>query len=265
MKQKLIFMNYSKNNYKHKKSNELFASKTKKHPGANLDNYSKLFVQLGLVLSLIVVYVLIQSKTFKNEITMLDDSGRIDNYNPEQDVVYKIEPHKKKPVQKRIEANIIKKVDNGADIKETLIQVIDPDTPIEEPIFVGGIIDDPVDENDGVPFLILEDVPVFPGCKGTNEERKACFTKKIGKFVNRKFNTELAEQLGLTEGVQRIYTLFKIDKNGYIIDVQARAPHKSLRQEAIRVINLLPKMEPGKQRGNPVVVKYSLPIAFKIQ
>ncbi len=38
-----------------------------------------------------------------------------------------------------------------------------------------------------------------------------------------------------------------------------------MKDEAIRVINLLPKMEPGKQRGKPVKVKYSLPITFKVQ
>ena len=45
----------------------------------------------------------------------------------------------------------------------------------------------------------------------------------------------------------------------------ARAPHKRLQQEAIRVVKLLPKMIPGKQRGRPVGVKYSLPIAFKVE
>ena len=59
--------------------------------------------------------------------------------------------------------------------------------------------------------------------------------------------------------------MFKIDKNGNITNVQARAPHNRLRDEAIRVIKLLPKMIPGKQRGRPVGVKYSLPIAFKVE
>ena len=48
--------------------------KTKKHPKANLENYSKLFAQLGLVLSLVIVYVLIQSKTFNSELAILGSS-----------------------------------------------------------------------------------------------------------------------------------------------------------------------------------------------
>lgn len=264
MKPNLIFMNYSKNNHKHKKSTEPFVGNTKKYPRANLENYSKLFVQLGLVLSLIIVYVLIQSKTFSNEIAVLDDTGRIDNYNPEQDIVYKIEQPKKQPVQKKVELDIIKKVGNDIPVIEVLFKGQDPEAPVEAPTFI-DVRPEEVIYPDGIPIIFVEEAPLFPGCKGTNEERKACFAKKIGKFVNRKFDAGLAEQLGLTSGIQRIHTIFKIDKKGNIVDVQARAPHKSLQQEAIRVINLLPKMEPGKQSGNPVVVKYSLPIAFKIQ
>ena len=59
--------------------------------------------------------------------------------------------------------------------------------------------------------------------------------------------------------------MFKIDKNGDITDVQARAPHVRLQEEAIRVVKSLPKMIPGKQRGRAVGVNYSIPIAFKVE
>ena len=47
--------------------------------------------------------------------------------------------------------------------------------------------------------------------------------------------------------------------------VRSRAPHPRLEKEAARVINMLPKMKPGKQRGKPVIVPYSLPITFQVQ
>ena len=87
---------------------------------------------------------------------------------------------------------------------------------------------------------------------------------KIAKFVQRKFNTDLAGDLGLT-GRQRISVIFKIDKSGNVVGVRARAPHPRLEKEAQRVINLLPKMQPGKQRGKAVIVPYSLPIIFQVQ
>ena len=89
-------------------------------------------------------------------------------------------------------------------------------------------------------------------------------SQKITKFVQRKFNTKLAGNLGLS-GRQRIRVIFKIDKNGDVVGVRARAPHPMLVKEATRVVNLLPKMKPGKQRGKAVVVPYSLPIIFQVQ
>ena len=82
--------------------------------------------------------------------------------------------------------------------------------------------------------------------------------------MNRKFNTNLASDLGLS-GRQRILVFFKIDKSGNVTQIQARAPHPGLEKEAKRVVGLLPKMQPGKQRGKPVTVPYSLPILFQVQ
>lgn len=59
--------------------------------------------------------------------------------------------------------------------------------------------------------------------------------------------------------------LFKIDKNGEIVDIEARAPHKRLEIEAIKVVKKLPKMEPGKQRTRTVGVKYVLPISLHLE
>ena len=75
-------------------------------------------------------------------------------------------------------------------------------------------------------------------------------SEKITKFVGKKFNTDLASDLGLS-GRMRINVIFKIDKTGNVTSVRARAPHQGLAKEAERVINLLPKMKPSEQRGNP--------------
>jgi len=116
-----------------------------------------------------------------------------------------------------------------------------------------------------VPFAVIENVPIFPGCEsGNNAQKRDCMSEKITAFVQKKFNTDLAGDLGLS-GRQRISVIFKIDKNGNVTGVRSRAPHPSLEKEAARVINLLPKMKPGKQRGKAVIVPYSLPIVFQVQ
>jgi len=87
---------------------------------------------------------------------------------------------------------------------------------------------------------------------------------KVKEFVKKTFNTELASELGL-EGQQRIFVTFKIDKNGDVVNVRARAPHPKLEEEAVKVVKSLPHMTPGEQRGVPVGVLYGLPIIFQVE
>jgi periplasmic protein TonB len=116
-----------------------------------------------------------------------------------------------------------------------------------------------------VPFSVIENVPVYPGCeKGTNAKKRKCMSAKISKFVQRNFDTNISRNLGLFGG-QLIRVIFKIDTNGNVIGVRSRAAHSALEIEAIRVINLLPKMKPGLKNGKAVIVPYSLPITFQVQ
>ncbi len=116
-----------------------------------------------------------------------------------------------------------------------------------------------------IPDGYIEQVPIFPGCEKEigNNAKKKCMADKISRFVREKFNTQLASRLGLN-GRQRINVVFKIDKEGDVIDVRARASHGSLEEEAIRIISLLPKMTSGYQYGKAVTVPYSLPIVFQV-
>mgnify|MGYP003112476954 CR=1 FL=1 len=117
-----------------------------------------------------------------------------------------------------------------------------------------------------VPFAVIDQVPIYPGCEnlGNNEEQKKCMTSKISEFVGANFNTGLGKELKLV-GLKRVIVQFKIDKNGEIADARARAPHPELEKEALRVINSIPKMIPGQQKGKNVGVMYSLPIAFQVE
>ncbi len=236
----------------------------KKNPKANLENYSKLFMQLGLVLALFIVYLAIEKKTYDR---VIDDLGPVVlNIEDEEQTVEieQVKPPEPKtpppPTPDKIEV-----VEDEEEVEETVIESTETDE--DEAIEIEEIVDVEEEEDvmEDVPFAIIEDVPVYPGCKGSKEKLKACLQEKITKHVNRKFNSDLASDLGLSPGVKRIFVMFKIDKTGNITDVMARAPHKRLQEEAIRVVKLLPKMTPGKQRGRPVGVKYSLPIAFRVE
>ncbi|GHA47845.1 hypothetical protein GCM10007103_30970 [Salinimicrobium marinum] len=117
-----------------------------------------------------------------------------------------------------------------------------------------------------VPFAVVETVPIFPGCANEKSPAaiKSCTAQKITEMINQNFNTEIGGKLGLS-GINRVYVQFQIDHKGNIGNVNSRASHPALKQEAERVVKLLPKMTAGKQRGRPVNVIYSVPITFIVE
>ena len=122
------------------------------------------------------------------------------------------------------------------------------------------------EEIEEIPFMIVEQIPVFPGCENsrTKEEQRNCMSRKIDAHVKKEFNTRISEELGLS-GLNRIYVVFKINEKGNVVDIVARGPNKRLEIEAARVVKLLPKMQPGRQREKPVAVQYSLPIMYEVR
>ncbi|MBJ2173760.1 energy transducer TonB [Aureibaculum sp. A20] len=122
------------------------------------------------------------------------------------------------------------------------------------------------DEGEEVPFAIIEDVPTFPGCEELEKHlQKNCFQTKILKHVVKNFDANLANELGLPSGKTRIVVMFTIASEGVVTDIRARGAHERLELEGIRVINALPKMKPGKLKGRPVNVKYTLPITLLVE
>lgn len=228
-----------------------------------------LFIQLGLVLALLVSYLAIESKTFIGPTVVAGCPTGVTPEDefipeiPENEELVKVKPLPEVDLDKfdivkddvPTQDKLINSTEDGLGEK---VKIKITDIPNDIP----NIIEPPFED---VPFLIVEEAPIYPGCKGTKEALKKCFSEKVQKLVNDKFNMDLANELGLEPGKQRIHVMFKIDKTGIITDVQARAPHKSLEAEAVRVVNLLPQMTPGKQRMKPVGVKYTLPIVFEIQ
>ena len=234
----------------------------KKNPKVTLDNYSKIFIQLGLVLALFLSYVVIEKKSFR-QYKVLQGVSMNQDIDEEPPIIKprELETPKTEPpvLPEKIEV-----VDDD-DVNETVIQFKVPDET--EALEMANIeeVDEPVEVIEDVPFTIIEDVPVFPGCKGNKKELKSCFNKKMQKHFQRKFNADLPNDLGMSPGKKRIIMLFKIDKVGNIVDIRAKAPHPKLQKEAIRIIKLLPKMKPGRQRGKAVGVKYTLPMRIEVE
>lgn len=245
--------------------------KTKKYPKVNLENYSKLFMQLGLVLALFIAYVTIEQKTLQKPIVVHESNTEsallyLFDETPKIFVKEVIKPKVQKPIVKPLILDIDKFIKDDANLKETFIDIPIDNTPIDNQ--VREIIEIPDDEpiiKEDVPFVLIEDVPVFPGCKGDRAALTKCFSQKVQKHFARKFDAELPSELGLSSGKKRVHIGFKIDKFGNVIDIQALAPHPKIKKEVIKVMQLLPKMQPGKQRGTPVGVKYAIPLKILVE
>ncbi len=236
----------------------------KKNPKANLENYSKLFMQLGLVLALLIIYLGIEHKTFERDLSDLANVSQQEEVEEDIPITERIEQIKPPPPPPPA-PEVIEVVEDEKEVEETVLESTETDEndaveveEIEEVVEEEEVLED-------VPFAIIEDAPVFPGCKGSKAQKKKCLQEKIMKHVRKKYNTDLANELGLDPGKKRVYVQFKISKTGNITDVRARGPHKRLEKEAIRVVKLLPKMIPGKQRGRPVGVKYTLPVTLLVE
>lgn len=116
-----------------------------------------------------------------------------------------------------------------------------------------------------VPLTVIDQAPIYPGCEDlSKEQQKKCISSKITEHVTANFNAKIFDSLGL-KGRIRISTIFKINKQGEIEGVRTRAPYLVIENEAKRVLQMLPKMTPGKQKGKAVNVPYSLPIIFEIK
>ena len=250
------------------RQNSMYTSSRKQE--ANLRRNPTLHFQIGLILALLASIFFIEMKTLdtaefkpKEDIPM-EEVYTVGRVQPEKREVKKV---KKLVATKLKEQVIIDKAPiepEDQDLVETIIDATDPtENPMVEPESV------PYVEIEEVPptiFSLVETVPLFPGCEGlsNNAERRDCMSQKISKFVSKKFRSDRGEGLGLS-GVNRIFVTFKIDKQGNVVDVQAKAPHPKLEQEAKRVTNLLPVMTAGKQAGKDVDVLFSLPISFQIE
>jgi protein TonB len=99
----------------------------------------------------------------------------------------------------------------------------------------------------------VEEMPEFPGGQSA-----------LMKYLSENIRYPVIAQENGIEG--RVICSFVVERDGSITDVQVvRGVDPSLDREAVRVIQSMPKWKPGKQRGKPVRVRFTLPIVFRLQ
>ena len=238
----------------------------KKYPKFDLGRNSTLFFQIGMIVMLFVSWQALEWKTVPTndfDQSMIVDDGLLDEVIP---ITNPLTPPPPPPPPPSVSALVIIEVEDEAEIEESVIESTETDQD-NEILDVAQVVEE-VEEEEiiNVPFAVIENVPIYPGCEDqpNNEGKKKCMSTKVKEFIQANFNTGLAADLGL-EGTQKIFVTFKIDKTGRVADIRSRAPHPKLEEEAEKVVNSLPRMIPGKQRGAPVGVLYALPIMFQVK
>lgn len=251
------------------------AANTKVNPIVNF--------QIGLIAALVAAFLIIELTTevpiVENPIatTISIEHGetnmgavRIVPNDPPKPVVKKVqEPKVKTP---KVDPNKPPKVieNDQPDVPEQDKDAVDPvvsePTDISTAASTTGASDAPVSKPSGPSVIAaLHEVPLFPGCNSRmdSKERIECLNEKMGRFIQRKFDTSLGNDLN-KDGMVKIAVQFTIGVDGLPKDILVKAPNKELEEEAYKVISRLPKMTPGKIDNAAVNVTYALPIRFQI-
>ena len=231
---------------------------TKKNPKVDLNKDSSLYFVIGLALTLLVSWQAIEWKTYDKDLYGYEALNVVQE--DIEEIPRSIQLKTPPPPPFRLAPKDIEIVDNEKEVVETVIASSEMNK--DEIVETIEVIDDFEDLD--IPFEIIEDVPIFPGCEKVDKsQRRNCFQEKMRKHIRKNFRyPEIAQKLGI-QG--RVYVSFVISKDGQIINIKMRGPDKNLEKEAERIISKLPKMIPGKQRGQLVRVPFSVPIVFILQ
>lgn len=226
----------------------------KKTPKADLELKKNVFFMVGLVVSLGIMLAAFEW-TAKPEKS--DSLGALNAVNVEDEIIpitreQEIKPPPPPPPPKVIE--VLNIVDDDVKIDDEL-QIEDSEADDKTLINVAPVVavKEEKEEESAEVFFIVEDMPEFPG----GEMALRAYIANAIKYP------VIAQENGI-QG--KVYVTFVVGKDGSVSDAKiARGVDPSIDKEALRVVNSLPKWKPGKQRGKPVNVSYTVPINFVLQ
>lgn len=220
----------------------------KKSPKADLENYRSIFVLLGLIVAIGVVFI---SLSFTKKDVSVDITNNTTAFVDDEMIVVTRQPPEVKtpPPPKQVNQDFITLVDNETEIKlfDFPLENFDDPTVFVDP-FDG---DDPfIIDNGDDPVIIAEVMP----------EPLVDLNAFISSNVN-------YPQLAIDNEIQgTVYIRFVVSKTGKVTNVQVlRGVDPLLDEEAMRVVQTIPDFKPGLQGGHPVNVWYNVPIIFKLK
>ncbi|AYN66826.1 energy transducer TonB [Euzebyella marina] len=231
----------------------------KKNQNVDINRNRNLYFLLSLLLVLAITLMAFEWKTYDKTYDYDISMNISDDLVEDVPITIHIKtPPPPPPIQA---PPIIEIIEDDEEVMETEMASTETDQN-EEVLQVTDVEVMEVDEPETIPFISIEEVPVFPGCE-KEKDKRACFQEMMMKHIKKHFRyPEIAQEMGI-EG--RVSTMFVIEKDGTIGEIQMRGPDKTLEAEAKRILDKLPKMTPGKQRDRSVRVPFSIPITFQLQ
>ncbi len=225
----------------------------KKSPKADLENKKASNLLIGVILTLSVLFIGFEWS--EREVKVVTESGITEIvFEDEMVPITEQEPPKQAPPPPEAPKmeEIIEIADNDADVEETTIEATD-DIQAAVEVKYGTVEVEEEEVEEQQIFQVVEEMPEFPGGMGE------CM-KFLGKNIK-------YPQISQENGVQgRVIVQFVVNQDGSIVDpVVVRGVDPYLDKEALRVIAMMPKWKPGKQRGKAVRVKFTVPVMFRLQ
>ncbi len=217
----------------------------KKHPKADLEKKKGLYMQIGMIIALAIVWVALEWRSYD---TIAFDLGNLMVEDIEEEIIPITEREVKPPPPPPPPEELII-VEDEEELEEELDV---EDTDVDEETEIKDIVQ--VEEFDEQQiFTIVEDMPSFPGGEGA-----------LFKYLQENIKyPPMARESGISGTV---HVTFVIDQKGDIADAKViRGIGGGCDQEALRVVQNMPKWSAGKQRGKPVRVQYNLPVRFVLR
>ena len=227
----------------------------KKSEKANLENKKLLFLEIGLMLALGIVWFAFEWTTEEKQVAVLEETTQVVEVEDMVPITQETPPPPPSAPAIPVFSDQIDIVDDEIQVDDNLFMNLEDDSSMGVEImdYVENVEEEVVEE-EAIPFQLVEEKPSFMGGDANT----------FSKWVNERLvYPEIAKENGVSG---RVTLQFTVETDGRVTNVKVlRGVDASLDKEAVRVVSMSPKWTPGKQRDRAVKVTYTFPVIFQLR
>jgi len=220
----------------------------KKSPKADLENKKRIFLQIGLAIALLGVLAAFEWKTYERQVY---DLGTLEmDFIEEEDIPITRQETPPPPPPPEASTELVI-VDDDVEIEDEFMVDVEATVMTEVKEFTPVVVVQEEEEiSEEVIFTVVEDQPSYPG----GEEARIRYLQENLRYP------QMAREAGI-QGT--VFVTFVVERDGSVTDVRIlRGIGGGCDEEAVRVVQNMPRWNPGRQRGQPVRVQFNMPIRF---